>query len=143
MSSLPFLLFPVLKYMKLLNIFLKGTVKLVFQPGEEGYGGAYHMLQDTVLDDIRSIFMLHVSPSIPTGSIGSRPGPLFAVSGGFVAIIRGKGGHAAAPHKSNDPVLAASFAILALQQIVSREMDPLEAGVSFSFLLSRLLQYTY
>ncbi|XP_065855170.1 IAA-amino acid hydrolase ILR1 isoform X2 [Euphorbia lathyris] len=108
---------------------LKGTVKLVFQPGEEGYAGAYHMLQDDALADIEAIFMLHVSPSIPTGFVGSRSGPLFAGAGGFLATIRGKGGHAAAPHNHINPILAASFAIIALQQIVSRELNPLEAGV--------------
>ncbi|WCJ34238.1 IAA-amino acid hydrolase ILR1 [Euphorbia peplus] len=108
---------------------LKGTIKLVFQPGEEGYAGAYQMLQDDSLADIEAIFMLHVSPSIPTGFLGSRSGPLFAGAGGFTATIRGKGGHAALPHNHIDPVLAASFAIIALQQIISRELNPLEAGV--------------
>ncbi|XP_012074385.1 IAA-amino acid hydrolase ILR1 isoform X2 [Jatropha curcas] len=107
---------------------IKGTVKLVFQPGEEGYAGAYHMLQDGVLDDVKAIFMLHVLPSIPTGVIASRPGPILAGAGLFSVTIRGKGRHAATPHSSIDPILAASFAIIALQQIVSRELDPLRAG---------------
>ncbi|KAJ9184535.1 hypothetical protein P3X46_004249 [Hevea brasiliensis] len=108
---------------------LKGTVKLVFQPGEEGYAGAYHMLQDGALDDLKAIFMLHVLPTIPTGVIASRPGPLLAGAGLFSVTIRGRGGLAAAPHGTIDPILAASFAIIALQQIVSREINPLEAGV--------------
>ncbi|XP_043696193.1 IAA-amino acid hydrolase ILR1-like 4 [Telopea speciosissima] len=108
---------------------LKGTVKLVFQPAEEGLGGAYHILQEGVLDNIQSIFGLHVAPELPTGTIGSRPGPIMAASGRFLAVIFGKGGHAAAPHKTRDPILAASLAIQSLQQIVSREIDPLESGV--------------
>ncbi|CAK9320193.1 unnamed protein product [Citrullus colocynthis] len=107
---------------------LKGTVKLVFQPGEE-CNGAYQMLQEDALDDIDGIFALHVQPSLPTGVIASRPGPVCAGAGHFSALIRGKGGHAAAPHKTKDPVLATAFIIQALQQIVSRETDPLEAGV--------------
>ncbi|KAH7512215.1 hypothetical protein FEM48_Zijuj12G0066900 [Ziziphus jujuba var. spinosa] len=108
---------------------LKGTVKLVFQPGEEGYSGAYHMLQHGALDDIDAIFFLHVLPSVPTGAIASRPGTILAGAGLFSVTITGKGGHAAVPHNSRDPILAAAFAILALQQIVSRETNPLEARV--------------
>ncbi|OVA07101.1 Peptidase M20 [Macleaya cordata] len=108
---------------------LKGTVKLVFQPGEEGAAGADHMLKEGALDNIPAIFGLHVIPQLPTGKIASRPGPFLAGSGRFLATIRGKGGHAAIPHETKDPVLAASLAILALQQIVSRETNPLEARV--------------
>ncbi|GAV57631.1 Peptidase_M20 domain-containing protein/M20_dimer domain-containing protein [Cephalotus follicularis] len=108
---------------------LKGTVKLVFQPGEEGYAGAYHMLQDNALTDINAIFSLHVEPSIPTGVISSRPGQMLAGAGHFDVTIRGKGGHAAAPHQSRDPILAATSAIVVLQQIISREINPLEAAV--------------
>ncbi|KAJ8421173.1 hypothetical protein Cgig2_030563 [Carnegiea gigantea] len=108
---------------------LKGTVKLVFQPGEEGYAGAYHMLKEGVLDDVDAIISLHVLPTIPTGSIGSQAGPVLAGTGTFTATIKGVGAHGAQPHLSRDPILAASSAILALQQIISRETDPLQAGV--------------
>lgn len=108
---------------------LKGTVKLVFQPGEEGYAGAYHMLQHGALDDIDGMFCIHVLPSLPTGVISSRSGAMLAGAGLFSATIQGKGGHGAAPHLNRDPILAASLAISALQQIISREMDPLDAGV--------------
>ncbi|CAN1277463.1 IAA-amino acid hydrolase ILR1 [Linum perenne] len=101
---------------------LKGTVKLVFQPGEEGYAGAYHMLQDGCLDDLDAILSIHVLPSVPTGAIASRPGPILAGVGLFAATIQGVG-------MGKDPILAASSAIVALQQIVSRETDPLEAAV--------------
>lgn len=106
-------------------------MKLVFQPGEEGYAGAYHMLQHGILNDIDAIFFVHVMPSLPTGVIASRPGPMLAGAGLFSATIKGKGGHAAAPHNTKDSILAAASAVLALQQIVSREINPLEAGVIF------------
>ncbi|WOK94638.1 IAA-amino acid hydrolase ILR1-like 3 isoform X1 [Canna indica] len=108
---------------------LKGTVKLTFQPAEEGFGGAFHMLQDGALDDVEAMFAMHVEPSIPTGVVASRPGPIFAASGRFIAIIKGKGGHAAAPHLTVDPVNPASFAIQSLQLLVSRETDPLDSKV--------------
>lgn len=109
---------------------LKGTVKLVFQPAEEGPAGAYHILKEGVLDEVQAMFGLHVDPTLATGSIGSRPGPFFSGSSRFSVVIKGKGGHAALPHASRDPILAASSIILALQQIISRETNPLEAGVS-------------
>ncbi|CAN7107972.1 unnamed protein product [Brassica rapa subsp. narinosa] len=108
---------------------IKGTVKLVFQPGEEGYGGAIEMLKDDILDDLDGILSVHVFPTIPSGGIGSRPGTVLAGAGLFTVTVHGQGSHAATPHLSKDPVLAASSAVVALQQIVSREMDPLEAGV--------------
>lgn len=105
-------------------------MKLVFQPGEESYGGAYHMLKEGAVDDLQGIFALHVAPQMPVGLIGSRPGPIMAGSGRFMATIKGIGGHAVRPQDAIDPVLAASFTILALQRLVSRETDPLEACVS-------------
>ncbi|CAM8980809.1 unnamed protein product [Rhodiola kirilowii] len=107
----------------------KGTVKLVFQPAEEGRAGAYHMLKEGVLDDAQGIFGLHVAPALPIGSIASKPGPVLASSGRFISVIQGKGGHAAMPHLNTDPIVAASFAIISLQQLVSRETDPLDARV--------------
>ncbi|CAL9131085.1 unnamed protein product [Musa textilis] len=108
---------------------LKGTVKLVFQPAEERGAGAYHMLQSGAIDGVEAIFTLHVDPRLTTGVIASRPGPLLAASGRFVVTIKGKGGHAALPHRTVDPVIPASFAILSLQLLVSRESDPLESRV--------------
>ncbi|KAI3473372.1 hypothetical protein Pfo_030662 [Paulownia fortunei] len=108
---------------------LKGTVKLVFQPGEEGYAGAYYMVKDGALDGVEAIFGLHVEPTMPTGTISSKPGPMLAGSARFSVIIQGKGGHAASPHKTRDPIPVLSMVILALQHIVSRETDPLEPRV--------------
>ncbi|KAK6147286.1 hypothetical protein DH2020_018198 [Rehmannia glutinosa] len=108
---------------------LKGTVKLVFQPGEEGFAGAYYMIKDGALNGVKAMFGLHVDPISPVGTLVSKPGPIMAGSGRFTVTIQGKGGHAASPHKTRDPILALSMAIIALQHIVSRETDPLEARV--------------
>lgn len=108
---------------------LKGTARLIFQPAEEGGAGASHMVQEGSLGNVEAIFAMHVAYEIPTGSIASRAGPLLAGVCFFEAKIVGKGGHAAAPHHNIDPILAASFSILALQQLVSRETDPLNSQV--------------
>ncbi|CAJ1974497.1 unnamed protein product [Sphenostylis stenocarpa] len=108
---------------------LKGTVRLIFQPAEEGAKGASQMIKEGVLQDVEAIFALHIDPTTPTGAIASIPGALTAAGCQFEAKIEGVGGHAAAPHMNVDPVLATSFAILALQQLVSRETDPLHSQV--------------
>ena len=79
------------------------------------------MLQHGALDDIDAIFFVHVLPMLPIGKVASRPGPMLAGAGLFSATIRGK---------RQDPIAATASAILSLQQIVSRETDPLEARVS-------------
>uniref|UniRef100_A0A2P2Q2X8 Peptidase M20 dimerisation domain-containing protein n=1 Tax=Rhizophora mucronata TaxID=61149 RepID=A0A2P2Q2X8_RHIMU len=108
---------------------LKGTVILVFQPAEEGGGGAKKMIDEGVLENVNAIFGLHVNPKLPLGEVASRPGPLLAGSGFFEAVISGKGGHAAIPQHSIDPILAASNVIVSLQHLVSREADPLDSQV--------------
>ncbi|KAB1228253.1 IAA-amino acid hydrolase ILR1-like 3 [Morella rubra] len=108
---------------------LKGTVRLLFQPAEEGGAGASHMIKEGALQDAQAIFGMHIDCKLPTGSIASISGPVAAATSIFEAKIVGKGGHAAGPHISVDPILAASFAILALQQIISRETDPLNSQV--------------
>ncbi|OEL18639.1 IAA-amino acid hydrolase ILR1-like 7 [Dichanthelium oligosanthes] len=108
---------------------LKGTVKLVFQPAEEGYAGAFHVLIEGVLDDVSAIFGMHVDPSLPVGAVASRPGPFFAASGRFFVTVTGKGGHGAGPQDAVDPIVAASSAIINLQLIVAREIDPLQSAV--------------
>uniref|UniRef100_A0A0E0FRX8 Peptidase M20 dimerisation domain-containing protein n=1 Tax=Oryza nivara TaxID=4536 RepID=A0A0E0FRX8_ORYNI len=108
---------------------LQGTVVLLFQPGEEVGTGARRMVEAGAVDNVEAIFGFHVSVELPTGVVGSRPGPLLAGCGFFEAVITGKGGHAAHPHASVDPILAASTVVLALQGLVSREADPLEAQV--------------
>ncbi|KAK6944876.1 Peptidase M20 [Dillenia turbinata] len=108
---------------------LKGTVVIVFQPAEEGYGGAKKILETGALDKVEAIFGLHVSTDKHIGTVASRPGPLLAASGFFEAVISGKGGHAAIPQHSIDPIVAASNAIVSLQHLVSREADPLDSQV--------------
>nr|Q8H3C8.1 RecName: Full=IAA-amino acid hydrolase ILR1-like 8; Flags: Precursor [Oryza sativa Japonica Group]BAC20815.1 putative IAA amidohydrolase [Oryza sativa Japonica Group] len=108
---------------------LKGTIKLVFQPAEEGHAGAYHVLESGLLDDVSVIFGLHVIPNLPVGVVASRPGPFMSAAARFAATFTGKGGHAGVPHDAVDPVVAVSSAVLSLQQLVSRETDPLEAAV--------------
>ncbi|XP_073144160.1 IAA-amino acid hydrolase ILR1-like 3 [Henckelia pumila] len=108
---------------------LNGTVKLLFQPAEEGGAGASHMITEGALGAAEAIFGMHVDFVSPTGSISSIAGPLLAAVSFFEVKIEGKGGHGAAPHNSIDPVLAASFTILALQQLISRETDPLHSQV--------------
>lgn len=124
---------------------------LVFQPAEEGIGGAKKMVEAGAVENVDAIFGLHVSVDFPIGSVASRSGPILAGSGFFEAIISGKGGHAAIPQHTIDPILAASTVIVSLQQLVSREADPLDSQVLslslifknisiFSFLMDQQLQ---
>lgn len=112
---------------------LAADVKFIFQPGEEGAGGARPMIQDGCLDNPKPDLILgaHVGNlwGLPSGSVGVRPGPLMAASDRFTVTVRGKGGHGAAPHVSVDPVVIAAQIIVALQTIVSREIDPLAPAV--------------
>ncbi|KAL5075402.1 hypothetical protein RYX36_014386 [Vicia faba] len=87
------------------------------------------MIKEGVLQDVEAIFALHIDAMTSTGAIASIPGPFTAAGCIFEAKIVGVGGHAAFPHMTVDPVLATSFAILALQQLVSREIDPLHSQV--------------
>lgn len=110
---------------------LKGSVRFVFQPAEEAEGGAEACLNDGVLDGppVGRILGLHVSADIPVGEINVAPGPFFASPTFIHAEIRGRGGHAAAPHQSVDAVVVAAHAITALQTVVSRSVAPSESAV--------------
>lgn len=87
------------------------------------------MIEDGALDNVQAIFGLHSNSLLSLGQVESRPGRLAAGSGIFEAEIRGKGGHAAIPQQTIDPILAASNVIVSLQQLVSRESDPLDSLV--------------
>lgn len=105
----------------------EGTIKLIFQPGEEQIpGGAYLMMQDGVLKNPEPmvIFGQHVMPELESGTIGLKPGKFMASSDEIAIAVNGKGGHAAMPHKTVDPILIASHLVVALQQTVSRHSDP-------------------
>lgn len=110
---------------------LRGTVKLLFQPAEEGGGGGLRMREEGALEDpaVDVIFGIHVWPDLPTGTVGSRAGTLLAASGAFEITVTGTGGHAAMPHTTIDPVATAAKLVVELQTIVSREVDPREAAV--------------
>lgn len=110
---------------------INGTVKLIFQPAEEGGAGGQRMCNEGALDAPRvdRIFGIHIWPFIPTGTVGGRAGTLLAAAGLLEIVIGGRGGHAAMPHLAIDPVATAAKVILELQTIVSREVDPLTPAV--------------
>ncbi|KAF3975739.1 hypothetical protein CMV_001030 [Castanea mollissima] len=108
---------------------LQGTVILIFQPAEERGEGAKDMIKEGVLENVEAIFGLHLVQRYPVGVVASRPGEFLAGCGSFKAKISGKGGHAAIPQQSIDPILAVSTSVISLQNIVSREIDPLDSQV--------------
>jgi len=110
---------------------LKGSVKFIFQPAEEGLGGAKRMVDEGVLEDPKPdvCLALHLWNEKPVGWLGITSGPAMAASETFRVRVTGKGGHGAAPHYSIDPILAAAQVINALQSIVSRNVPPLESAV--------------
>ncbi len=110
---------------------IQGTVKLIFQPAEEGGAGGEKMSNEGVLEnpDVQRIYGLHVSADLPTGMLAARAGTLLAAAGSLKIVVHGKGGHAAMPHKAIDPVATAAKIVVELQTIISRELDPLESGV--------------
>lgn len=108
-----------------------GSVKLIFQPAEEGPGGAEPMLKEGVLSDpdVAAIAAAHLWPDLPTGVIAVRGGPVMAAADSIGITIRGEGGHGAAPHRSVDAVVVAAQAIMALQTIASRQVNPVDPVV--------------
>jgi hippurate hydrolase len=108
-----------------------GTVYLVFQPAEEGGGGAREMMKDGLFDKfpMEAIFGAHNWPGMAVGQFALRAGPVFASSNEFKITIRGKGAHGAMPHNGIDPVPAACQMVQAFQTIISRNKRPLDTGV--------------
>ena len=119
------------KLLKQLENELQNNVLLIFQPAEEGPGGAEIIVSKGILEryNVTCIFGLHIFPDIEEGKIGCRPGALMAQTGEFDLCIRGKSCHGAMPHKGNDALVAASDIVLALNTIVSRFVDPVEPAV--------------
>ena len=110
---------------------LHGQVVLLFQPAEEGPGGAAPMIAEGALENprVECAAMLHVDVRLTTGTIGVTPGPVNASADEFTLRILGRGGHGAYPHTGVDAIVAASAVVSALQSIVSREIDPLASAV--------------
>jgi hippurate hydrolase len=109
-----------------------GTVVMVAQPAEEAIGGAKNMLADGLYSRFPKpdfALALHCTPNEPAGDVMYRPGPLLASSTSLTVTIRGKGGHGAWPHRTVDPIVLAALAILDLQTIVSREVEPIQPAV--------------
>jgi amidohydrolase len=108
-----------------------GTVKLMFQPAEEGGGGAVRMLEAGVLTEpkVDAAFMLHVWPELEAGTVSCGPGPQLAGADAFTITVHGRGGHAAQPHDTIDPVVVGAQIVLAMQTLVSREVDPTTPAV--------------
>jgi amidohydrolase len=104
---------------------LAGAVKFMFQPGEEGFFGARHMIEEGVLETPRvdAAFAIHVDPRTPSGTVETRRGPLLASSDNFTIEVVGKGGHASMPHDAVDPIPVACEIVLALQTLVTRQID--------------------
>lgn len=110
---------------------LHGTVVLLFQPAEEGPGGAEPMIAEGALENpkVEAVAMLHVDPRLEPGQIGVTPGPVNASADEFSIVVRGRGGHGAYPHTAADAIPATAALVLALQNIAARETDPLKSVV--------------
>lgn len=110
-----------------------GTVHLVFQPAEEvgKHSGAQRMIEDGLFERFPcdAIFGMHNHPGLPTGHFGFREGPFMCASDKAFITIKGQGGHAARPHQVIDPLVAASYIVVALQSIISRNINPLQTGI--------------
>ncbi|MGE0213633.1 MAG: M20 aminoacylase family protein [Parvibaculaceae bacterium] len=108
-----------------------GTAYFIFQPAEENEGGGKAMVEDGLFDKfpISAVYGMHNWPGAPVGEIGLKVGPMMAAADTFEIILTGHGAHGAMPHQGNDPVVIAAQIVTGLQSIVSRNVDPIEAGV--------------
>jgi amidohydrolase len=126
-----------------------GAVKLMFQPAEEGGAGAVKMIDEGLLEDpaVDAAFAIHTGHDFQTGTMVARGGPLLAGANSFTITVTGRGGHASRPHTTVDPVVVASQIVVALQTLVSREVEPgvpavitlgsLQAGTTFNVIPDR------
>ncbi len=109
----------------------RGSVAVIFQPAEEGGAGGRAMVDDGMMDTfaIREVYGLHNKPGVAIGEFAICPGPIMAAADQFNIKVTGRGGHAAMPHQTIDPILIASHIVTALQSVAARNNDPLEALV--------------
>jgi amidohydrolase len=110
---------------------LRGRVKLLFQPGEEGHHGARYCLEEGLLGDpaVDAGFALHITPNLPAGTIGIRGGPLMASADVIRVVLTGRGGHASMPHRALDPIPVACELVGAFQTLVTRRIDVFDPAV--------------
>lgn len=108
---------------------LPGRVRFMFQPGEEGSGGAALMIEDGVLDGVDGAFAIHVAPNVPAGIVAWKPGPALASADELEIVVTGRGGHASTPQWATDPVPTACELVLALQSMVTRTVDVFDPAV--------------
>jgi amidohydrolase len=108
---------------------LAGAVRVLFQPAEEGEGGAQAVVRDGGLDGVDVVLGIHLWNELPVGTLGVKPGPLMAAVDRLKIVIHGKGGHGGMPQRAADPVVAAAHVVTALQTLVSREVSPLQSAV--------------
>jgi hippurate hydrolase len=103
-----------------------GTVRFAFQPGEEGFHGARHMIDEGALDGIDGVFAIHVTPNLPSGTVATRGGPILASADELEITVRGRGGHASSPYLANDPMPVAAEIVQALQVFATRRINPFD-----------------
>ena len=110
---------------------LQGTLNLIFQPAEEGHGGAQKMVEQGLFERFPcdAIYAFHNEPGYPAGQFGFRAGVMYSSSDTAIITVRGKGGHGAMPHVAVDPIVVAAHLVLALQTIRSREVDPNDMAI--------------
>jgi hippurate hydrolase len=108
-----------------------GTAIVIFQPAEEGGAGGKAMVSDGLMErwGIEQVYGMHNMPGLPVGAFATRPGPLMAATDEFTIDITGRGGHAARPHGTIDPIIIGAGLVQALQTIVARSVDPIESAV--------------
>ncbi|MYZ48650.1 M20 aminoacylase family protein [Propylenella binzhouense] len=108
-----------------------GTAVVIFQPAEEGGGGGRAMVEDGLIDrfGIEEVYGMHNMPGLPVGHFAVRPGPIMASADHFTIMVEGRGGHAAKPHSTIDPIIVGTHLVQALQSIVARNVDPLKSAV--------------
>ncbi len=108
---------------------LGGEVRMLFQPAEEGEGGAQAVVRDGVIEGVDVALGIHLWNELPVGTIGVKAGPLMAAVDRLQIVIHGRGGHGGKPHRSADPVVAAAHVVTALQTLVAREVSPAQSAV--------------